>query len=63
MNTKKKAIIGGIIACFILVTTTAIAMPTSEERIIEDGNLRFPAFYLKTMEKSEGFPPKLFIIH
>lgn len=36
MNTKKKAIIGGIVACFILVTTTAIAMPTSEERIIED---------------------------
>lgn len=33
---KKKAIIGGILACFILVTTTALAMPTSEERIIKE---------------------------
>ena len=33
---KKKAIIGGIVACFILVTTSALAMPTSEERIVKD---------------------------
>ena len=33
---KKKAIIGGIVACFILVTTTALAMPGTEERIIKD---------------------------
>ena len=26
-----------------------------------DGNLRFPAFYIKSMEKSVGFQPKLFI--
>ena len=33
---KKKAIIGGIVACFILVTSTALALPGTEERIIRD---------------------------
>lgn len=33
---KKKAIIGGFLACFILVTTTAMAMPDTEERVIRE---------------------------